>query len=288
LKTWLFVPGNESDKLTKALNSSADVVIIDWEDAVTPNQKENARQVTRNILSTVESHSRVVLRVNKYATEEYIQDIEALDDLPISAVMMAKVSEPGEILELAEMGYPVIPLIESAFAIENAYQIAKAHPMVERLVLGTMDLMANLGAQWEPDGPSLHYLRSRILVAGQAAGLAGSIDGVYPLLNDLSGLHQEATTARKMGFAGKLLIHPRQIDVVHQVFSPTQEEIEEALRTIATFDEAVAAGRSAIRIGERMVDPPMVIWAQNVLRLSGLDARNHVKEPIRFTKGDSR
>jgi citrate lyase beta subunit len=85
-----------------------------------------------------------------------------------------------------------------------------------------------------------------------------------------------------MGFAGKLLIHPRQIEVVHQVFSPTPEEIEEALKTIATFDEAVAAGRSAIRIGDRMVDPPMVIWAQNVLRLSSMDARNHVNEREKF------
>jgi citrate lyase subunit beta/citryl-CoA lyase len=277
LKTWLFVPGNEPEKIEKALNSTADVVIICWEDAVAPNQKENARRVTQDVLSTVESCPRIVLRINSFATEAYTKDIEALDDMPISAVMLAKVSKPEEVLEVAEMGYPVIPLIESAFAIENAYQIAKAHRMVERLVLGTMDLMADLGAQWEPDGPSLHYLRSRILVAGQAAGLAGSIDGVYPLLNDLSGLHQEATTARKMGFAGKLLIHPRQIEVVHQVFSPTQEEIEEALMTIATFDEAVAAGRSAIRIGERMVDPPMVIWAQNVLRLAGMDTRNHIK-----------
>jgi citrate lyase subunit beta/citryl-CoA lyase len=282
LKTWLFVPGNETEKLTKALNSNADVVIICWEDAVAPNQKENARRVTQDILSTIKPSPRIVVRINSYPTEAYSQDIKALDDLPISAVMLAKVSEPGEVLELAEMGYPVIPLVESALAIENAFQIAKAHPMVERLVLGTMDLMADLGAQWEPDGPSLHYLRSRILVAGQAAGLAGSIDGVYPLLNDLSGLHQEATTARKMGFAGKLLIHPRQIEVVHQVFSPTPEEIEEALKTIATFDEAVAAGRSAIRIGDRMVDPPMVIWAQNVLRLSSMDARNHVNEREKF------
>jgi citrate lyase subunit beta / citryl-CoA lyase len=278
MKTWLFVPGNETEKLQKALKSNADVVIVCWEDAVAPNQKDTARRVTRDVLTTIEPYPRVVLRVNSYPTDAYSRDIEALDALPISAVMLAKVSEPGEVLELGELGYPIIPLIESAMAIENAFQIAKAHPMVERLVLGTMDLMADLGAQWEPDGPSLHYLRSRILVAGQAAGLAGSIDGVYPLLNDLSGLHQEATTARKMGFAGKLLIHPRQIEVVHQVFSPTPDEIEEALNTIATFDESVAAGRSAIRIGERMVDPPMVIWAQNVLRLAGLDERNHVKE----------
>lgn len=277
MKSWLFVPGNETDKLPKALNSNADVVIIDWEDAVAPNRKAAARQATHEILAATEPRPRVVLRVNSFPTAAYAEDIQALDDLPIAAVMIAKVSEPGEVLEIAEMGYPVIPLIESALAIENAYQIAKAHPMVERLVLGTMDLMADLGAQWEPDGPSLHYLRSRLLVAGQAAGLAGSIDGVYPLLNDMSGLHQEATTARKMGFAGKLVIHPRQIDIVHQVFSPTPEEVEEALLTINTFDEAVAAGRSAIRIGERMIDPPMVIWAQNVLRMAGTDARNHIK-----------
>ena len=277
MKTWLFVPGNDPDKLRKALASLADVVIIDWEDAVAASQKEAAREVTRATLANISPRPRVVLRVNNAKTEEYKKDIAALDGLPISAIMLAKVSEPGELQHLASLGRTVIPLIENALGVENAFQIAKAHPLVERLVLGTMDLMADLWAQWEPDGVSFQYSRSRMLNASRAAGLAGSIDGVYPLLGDLDGLHQEAMTARKMGFVGKLLIHPRQIEVVQKVFTPSPEEIEEAKQTIATFGEAVAAGRSAIRIGDRMVDPPMIIWAQNVLRLAGLETNHHTR-----------
>ncbi len=276
MKTWLFVPGNESEKVRKALASFADVVIVDWEDAVAGSQKEQARAVTRAILADISSRPRVVLRINSYESAEYANDIAALGDLPVSAIMLAKVSNPEEVRQLASLGRPIIPLIESALGIENAYEIAKAHPLVERLVLGTMDLIADLGAKWEPDGLSFQHLRSRVLVAGRAAGLAGSIDGVYPLLGDLDGLHQEAMTARKLGFIGKLVLHPCQIETIQRVFSPTVEEIEDAKQTIAVFGEAVAAGRSAIRIGERFIDPPMIIWAQNILRMAGVEVMNHI------------
>jgi citrate lyase subunit beta/citryl-CoA lyase len=260
------------------------VVILDWEDAVAPSRKAEARLVTHSALVNMPSRPRVVLRINNFKSDEYAKDIEALDDLPVSGIMLAKVSGPEDLQHLTNVGRPIIPLIESALGVENAFQIAKAHPLVERLVLGTMDLMADMKAQWEPEGPFLPYIRSRVLIAGQAAGLAGAIDGVYPLLNDLDGLHQEALTARKLGFAGKLLIHPRQIEVVHQVFSPSAQEIEEARQTIATFDEAVSAGRSAIRIGDRMVDPPMIIWAQNILRLAGIEAGNGIHTSQKITE----
>lgn len=266
MKTWLFVPGNEPERIGKALASSADVVIVDWEDAVADSQKEAAREITRASLHRFPAHARVVLRINRSGTDDCARDVAALDGLPVSALVLAKVSGPDEVRQVAALGRPVIPLIESALALENAFQIALAHPRVERLLLGTMDLMADLKAQWEPDGVSFQYARARLLVAGQAAGLAGAIDGVYPLLGDPEGLHREAVTARKMGFAGKMVIHPGQIEMVHRVFSPTPEEIEEARKTITAFGEAVASGRSAIKIGNRFVDPPMVIWAQNLLR----------------------
>ena len=266
MKTWLFVPGHESDKLHNALKSHADVVIVDWEDAVPESKKEEARAVVRATLPSVPSRPRLTLRINGTTTDHYIEDIFALEGLALSGIVVPKVADPAELQPLAELGLPIIAIIESALGVERAFEIAKAHPLLERLVLGTMDLMADMGSQWEPDGPALQYIRSRLLIAGRAAGLAGSIDGVYPLLGDLDGLHREAVTARKLGFTGKLVIHPRQIDVVHRVFMPTPEEVAKAKQTIAAFDQAVAAGRSAIRIGERFIDPPIVIWAQNVLR----------------------
>lgn len=271
MKTWLFVPGHEPLKIAKALASGADVVIVDLEDAVPDSEKARAQATIQEMLVAPPRRPRVVVRVNSAGSAYFAQDVASLAELDISGIMLAKANAVADVQALAPQGKPIIPVIESALGIENALQIAQAHPLVERLVLGTMDLIADMGAQWEPDGIALQHIRGRLLMADRAAGLAGPIDGVFPQLGDLEGLHREAVTARKLGYTGKLLLHPRQIEVVHRVFAPTEEEIAQARETIAAFDKAVANGRSAIRIGDRFVDPPIVIWAQNVLRAARED-----------------
>jgi len=266
MKTWLFVPGHNAHMLEKALDSEADVVIVDWEDAVPPTKKEEARVVVRETLTKFSSRPRLVLRINGIQTLHYARDLAALEGLPITGIMLPKVSTSEEVQDPARLGLPLIPTLESALGVENAFQIAMAHPLVERLALGSMDLIADMGAQWRTDGECIQYPRMRMLMAGRAASLKGSLDGVYPRLGDLEGLRQESITALRMGYEGKLIIHPEQIDIVRDVFTPTPEEVIEARETIDAFDKALAEGKSAIRIGERFIDPPMVLWAKNVLR----------------------
>lgn len=269
MKTWLFVPAHNAHMLNKALNSHADVVIVDWEDAVPECEKPSARSTAREILTTVTSRPRLTLRINGVHTPYYAEDIAALQGLSVTGIMLPKVNGPEDLRELAKLGIPLFPTLESALSIENAFLIAKGHPLVERLILGAMDLIADIGAQWQPDGVAIQYARARILIASRAAGIKGPIDAVYPRLGDLEGLRAEATTALMLGYEGKLLIHPEQIDIVHEVFTPTSEDIERAKQTIAIFNEALITGRSAIRIDERFIDPPMILWARNILRRAG-------------------
>lgn len=266
MKTWLFVPGHNEHMLQKALDSDADVVIVDWEDAVPPSKKEEAREVVRETLTTMPSKPRLVLRINGVNTVYYARDLTALEGLPITGIVMPKVGTPAEVLDLVHLGIPLLPTLETALGIENAFLIAQAHPLVERLLMGAMDLIGDLGAQWYTDAVGVLYPRMRMLIAGRAANLKGSIDSVYPRLGDLEGLREETITALRMGYEGKLIIHPEQIPVVRDVFTPTAEEIAQARETIEAFDKGLIEGKSAIRIGDRFVDPPMVLWAHNVLR----------------------
>ncbi len=281
MKTWLFVPGHNAYMLNKALQSDADVIIVDWEDAVPENQKEQARAVVSEVLHQNQPKPRLVLRINSTRTHHYANDLIALQKLPVAAIMLSKTEEPAEVQDLAQLGLPIIPLIESAYSIENSFQIARAHPLVERLILGAMDLIADMGAEWQPDGEALQYIRSRMLIAGRAAKLQGSIDSVYPRLNDAAGLRQETITARRLGFEGKLVIHPQQIEVVREVFTPTPEQVEQAHQTIKAFDKAVATGRSAIRISDEFIDPPMIIWAHNILRRANSETIDNKDQPER-------
>lgn len=269
MRTWLFVPGHESRKVQKALTSDADAVIIDWEDAVPAGQKEAARAATAEVLATVHSRPRLVIRVNSPRSGLCESDLTVLADLPAAAVMLPKVDDPADVRAVASLGLPIIPMIESAVGLERAYEIAACHPQVERLAFGSLDFLADIAARWTIEGEALLYARSRIVIAGRAAQRDGPIDGVYPRLHDLDGLRREAQLARSLGFAGKQLIHPEQIAVVEEVFSPTAEEIEQARAILKAYQEALAANRAATTAGTTFIDPPVVRRAEQVLRQAG-------------------
>lgn len=267
MRTWLFAPGHESRKLQKALHCPVDVVIVDWEDAVPAERKLEAREHTRAILTGSTFSPRVVLRVNSPKYEWFADDILALADLPLGAVMLPKVEAVSEVMQLVGTGLPLIPLIESAIGIERIFEIATAHSLVERLGLGSLDLLADLGAQWTPAGEALFYARSRLVIASRAAGLEGAIDGVYPRLHDSAGLRQDTEIARTLGFMGKQLLHPEQISLVQETFFPTAEEIKQAREIVEAFQEAAALGRATLQIEGRFIDPPVVKRAYQILRL---------------------
>lgn len=278
MPSWLFVPGHDAHKVQKALRSSAEVVIIDWEDAVPADRKADARATTQSLLSAVPLARRWMVRINAITSADFAADFTALTELSTAGVLLPKVDHPDDVRRLANnIDQPIIPLLESALGIELAFEIAKAHARIERLSFGPLDFLADIGGQWTHDNAAYHYARARVSIAGRAAGLAGAIDGVYPNLDDDDGLRRDAAGARAVGCVGKMVIHPRQIAIVHEVFSPTAAEVREAREIIQAFEEARLRGAAAIRIGGRFIDPPVVRWAQQVLALheaSGVDQLN--------------
>jgi citrate lyase beta subunit len=265
MRTWLFVPGHDRRKLEKALQSSAEVVVVDWEDAVPPERKHVARE-TMALVATGATPPRIIIRINAVDSADFAADCAALTGSAATGVMLPKVAKPEDVQMLAAATHlHILPLLESAAGVEHAFAIAQSHPQIERLIFGPLDLLADLGVTWQPQNPVYHYAQSRLAFAGRAAGLAGPIDGVWPDLNDVAGLRRESAAARSLGYVGKLVIHPGQLAVVQEVFSPTAAELAEARAVVAAFQAARSRGESAVRLGNRLIDPPVVLWAERIL-----------------------
>ncbi len=268
MRTWLFVPGHETKMVVKALRSGADAVIIDWEDAVPPEAKALARERTRELL---EHHYAplaplIIVRVNGARSEAFAADLPALRGLPVGAVMLAKAEGPEDVEACAGAGFPLILLVESALGVEEALALARAHAGVERLAFGSLDFLADIGASWSPDGEALLYARARLVSCSRAAGLEPPIDGVWPKLEDEAGLVRDAKLARALGFGGKLLVHPKQLAPVREAFAPSTDELERARRIVRAAAGVEAGG--ALRLGDEMIDPPVVRWARQLLEAS--------------------
>ena len=282
----LFVPGDRPERYAKALAAGADAICIDLEDAVAPTRKAGARiSVARFLAETSPatrpragdasaSLSHIIVRVNDPDSDEGRRDAAALaGGLRPDAFMIPKVTTADGMHRAGRLlgeDVPLIPIIETALGLENAAQIGaasparavspvRAAPTVAALIFGGFDLSAELGAepQWEP----LLYARSRVVHAAALSGL-DAIDMPSRDLHELEGLRAEAMKARRLGFAGKVAIHPAQIPVIHEVFTPSDEEVQRA-RKIVEADRA--AGGGAVALDGRMVDRPVVEAARRVL-----------------------
>ena len=282
----LFVPGDRPDRFAKALAAGADAICIDLEDAVAPGRKAGARTSVARFLAEMPSSSRpragdasgsrlhIIVRVNDPDSDEGRRDAGALaGGLRPDAFMIPKVTTADGMHRagcLLGEDVPLIPIIETALGLENAVQIgaaspargvsrARAAPTVGALIFGGFDLSAELGAEpgWEP----LLYARSRVVHAAALSEL-DAIDMPSRDLRDLAGLRSEAVKARRLGFAGKVAIHPAQIPVIHEVFTPSPEEVKRARRIL---DADRAAGGGAVALEGRMVDRPVVEAARRVL-----------------------
>lgn len=275
----LFVPGDRPDRYDKALAAGADAICIDLEDAVPPEQKPGARISVARFLrksATADRHGspegaafrpRVIVRVNAPGTETGRTDAATLAGAPPPDAFMIPKAQTGEDIRNARQilggDMPLIPIIETALGLENAAGIAAAAPGVAALVFGGFDLSVELGAEpkWEP----LLYARSRVVHAAALGGL-DAIDMPSRDLHEMAQLRREAERARRLGCAGKVAIHPAQIPVIHEVFTPTREEIRQA-RRIVEADRA--AGGGAVALDGRMVDRPVVEAARRVLARGG-------------------
>jgi len=257
-RTLLFVPGNRPERFAKAAATAADLVIVDLEDAVPEENKAAARDAVAQWLS---ADGRAAVRVNGTKSVHYQQDVTGLAGLPgLQAVVVPMADDPAALAILHRRlgrGVEIVALIETALGVVRAVELAST-PGVSRLAFGHLDFAMDIGSSIEDD--AMLMARSTLVVASRAAGLPGPVDGVTTSLDDPAVSAADAARARDLGFAGKLCIHPTQVEAVNAAFSPTGDELAWARRII----EASTAG-GAIRVDGHMVDAPVILKAQAIL-----------------------
>ncbi|MDM0104597.1 CoA ester lyase [Variovorax sp. J22R24] len=265
-RSLLFVPGHQGGRFDKACQSGADAVVLDLEDAVPPDRKVEARAQMVQWLAGRESGGGagplVGIRVNAADTPWHAADLALCARKGVDALMLPKAEDAAVLRMIAASlpGVALLPLVETARGIDRLDEIAAA-PGVQRLVFGTIDFQADLDI--EGDGPELLYFRSRVVLASRLAGLQPPVDGVSTAIDDPARIEADALQARRFGFGGKLCIHPKQVAVVNRGFSPTPTQLDWARRVI---DADAASGGAPVTVDGKMVDRPVVLKAQAVLR----------------------
>ena len=267
--------------LTKALGLAPDALVPDMEDAVPWSEKERGRTAVASFLpQLIETGIPVIPRVNASDSGLIEQDLEAAVVPGISGITVGKTASAGEVAAIGEtigrleadrgmeLGVIVlIPWIESAMAVVNAYEICSA-PRVAAVAFGAEDLANDMMIERTESGDEVAYARSAVCTAARAAGVP-AIDTPYVRFRDEEGLRRDCASARRFGFKGKFAIHPAQIDVINDSFSPLPSEVDWASRIVSAFDEAERAGTGAVSVDGSMVDAPVVKRARGILELAG-------------------
>jgi citrate lyase beta subunit len=261
LRSILFVPADNDRRLSRALSSEADAIVADLEDGVAPREKARAREVLRRTFADAHANwPRRFVRINADPAE-LEADLTALEGLDIDALVVPKATP--EAVQLVG-NRPLIAIVESAHGVLHAGEIARSEGVCA-LLLGTVDLMLELRMRPRPDGLELLFPSSMLLFESAAAAIQPPIDGVHVALADPEGLERRARSARSLGFGGKACIHPDQVAIVNDAFTPTADELDEARNIIAVFEEAVASGRGTTTHAGRMVDLPVAEHARRLL-----------------------
>jgi len=286
-RTMLFAPANDLRKVGKALLLNADGTVLDLEDAVALSEKSNARNALKEALA-LPRRGDVFIRVNSAQTDFILADLLAAVTEGVKGLVLAKSESAEEIRQIdwlmekieKERGITagsleLIPFIESANAIVNAFAIASASPRVSRMFFGGVDYVLDIGTTFSKSGQEIFYARSQLVVASRAAGIEPPIDTVYPAFKDIEGLVADANTVRQMGFQGKLAIHPGQIEPLNEVFTPTPEETAWAKKIVDVFDESEARGQAVFQVDGKMIEYPIANRARRIIALAEQIARKN-------------
>jgi citrate lyase subunit beta/citryl-CoA lyase len=266
---FLFVPGTRPERFMKALDSGASAVVLDLEDAVAEEDKEAARDNIRQAWPTfsIEQKRRLVIRSNSPGSKFYSADLILAQELQVACILIPK-SESLDQINGAALVLPntaIIPMIETAMGLHHLNEIANSNQVL-RLALGNLDLQADLGMVCDAQETELQTARYQIVLASRVAQISPPIDGVTPSTDDLPRITEDAQRAKRMGFGGKLCIHPKQVAVVQAAFMPTEVDIQWAQRVIEA-DRASHGG--AVKLDGKMIDRPVVLLAQKTLALAG-------------------
>jgi citrate lyase subunit beta / citryl-CoA lyase len=282
-RSYLFVPATSTRMFEKALASEADCVIFDLEDAVAISEKMEARERAKNFLLNNQPSKDVLIRINDVSTNFWREDLEAAIEAGASGVIVPKAESAVSMKMVCEtalislerqkreiQSFVVLPLIETARGVQFAYEIASAYYFIKRLVFGSIDYCLDVDCDLTDDGTELLYARSQVVNASKAAGIGSPIDAVYPDLANEPGLINETSRAKKLGFKSKLVIHPKQVQPVHEIFTPNEKEIAEALEIVRAFEAAEQRGIASIAVENKLVDYPVYKKAKSLLQFASL------------------
>lgn len=288
-RTLLFAPGSRPELLAKAQLGEADALIFDLEDSVTLAAKPQARLNIAQVLAGGVKKP-MFLRINHPNSGDYVSDLQVLVQAPglhnVAGIILPKARDAQDIAHMANAladveksmdaasgTLKILPLIETCEGLRNTYEMAKASARVCGMSLASAeqgDFMVDLGGHWTPRSLALNYPRSKLVVDARAAGLQWVVDGVFMNLKDLDALRQECLMAKELGMVGKMAIHPTQVALMHEVFSPSAAELEFAQGLIAAYREGEAKGVGAVTYQGMMVDYANVRLAQRTLSLAGV------------------
>ncbi len=262
----LYIPGSKERALEKAKTLPVDAIIFDLEDAVAVEEKANARALLAETLKTADYGGRAkIVRVNALDTEWGHADVEALKDVGADALLLPKVDSAEDVQALAELapGVAIWAMMETPLGILNAAEIA-AHPALEGFVLGTNDLAKDLNTRFRADREPLLTSLQMCMLAARAHGVV-AVDGVYNAFKDDEGLRAECEQGRDMGFDGKTLIHPAQVEITNAAFAPSEAEIDLARRQIEAFEQAEADGQGVAVVDGKIVENLHIVTAKATL-----------------------
>lgn len=276
-RSMLFLPGNSPNILLNADFLGSDSIILDLEDAVAPTEKDAARILVRNAITSLGYTREVIVRINPVESPYWQKDLRAIIPVKPDMIMPTKVGCAADVKIVADFitqlekefgmeegGVKMIPLIETALGVENAYEIASADPRVTAIFLGGEDFTADMRCKRTKEGTEIFYARSRMVLAARAAGV-DVYDTPWTDVEDYDGLIEDAKFAKSLGFTGKSSISPRHIPFINEVFSPTEEEIQYARDVFVCIEKAKAEGKGVVSLRGKMIDAPIVARARQVL-----------------------
>ena len=274
----LYLPGNTPSLMINAGIHKPNGIILDLEDAVAPEKKNEARFLVRNALRGINFYgAERMVRINQGVRG--LEDLEFVIPHHVNLILIPKCEEPGqihainqkieEIRKKYQVSYPVwlMPIIESAKGVLNAYDIAQSADNIASMAIGLEDYTADLGTRRTKEGSESFFARSMIVNASRASGIQ-PIDSVFSDVGDSQGLKTNVAASKALGFDGMGCIHPRQIAIIHEGYAPEEGEIEKAKRIVMAFEEAEKQGLGVVSLGTKMIDPPVVKRAIKTIQLA--------------------
>lgn len=278
-RSLLFLPGNSPSMLFNGVVLPADSIILDLEDAVSIDQKDAARELVSSALLHLDYKKKeIIIRINPLSSPFGLADLRAVIPQSPQIIMPPKLEYPEQIHELCQIikqlesdnhipegSIKLMPLLETALGIENAFQIAISSKRIIGFLLGGEDLSADLQCERTKKGTEIFYARTRVVNAARAAGIE-VFDTPFTDVNDPLGIEEDTAFAKSLGFSGKACISPHHLKTVNRIFSPTSEEISYAKAVVAAYEKGVREGKGAVSYKGKMIDKPILLRAERTLK----------------------